>query len=309
MNRKLPFGTRIQIALSALVTLMVCAGASLTPSPAQAQWAPETTITSETAGVDHFFGQAVATVGTINGTSILVLGAPGAADEGRAYLVNASSGNIRATLTSPNGDFGGEFGAAVGTVGDITGDGFPDVIVGAPQEAATSGENNAGATYLYDGDTGAFIRTLQTSSANIDPGRRLGSAVAGVGDIDGGGDPDILVGAPFQAAGGAQGAGRAYLFRGEDGSVIRTITGGNVDTGRFGTSVAGVGNLVGDATPDLLIGAPRENATAAGSPLNEAGRVYLIDGSGTLGPTVITSSNVETGGQFGNSVASFGPTD
>jgi hypothetical protein len=277
-------------------------------APVHGQYVVDETITADQPGVDEFFGTAIAEVGiTGDETHILVTGIPDPADEGQAVLVDATTKQVLATLTSQDPELAGEFGSAVGVVDDLTGDGFPDVIVGAPLETV-SNDSNAGAAYVYNGQTGDFVRTLQTNAANVEPGRRLGSAVTGVGDIDGNGVSDILVGAPFQTAGGEPGAGRAYLFSGEDGSVIRVLTGGEEESGRFGASVADLGsNLFGGSKGDFLVGAPRESATAAGSVVDQSGRAYLFDGSNSATPISLSSSNVEPGGQFGRAVASLGP--
>jgi len=200
--------------------------------PANGQYLPAQTITSDNPDVDDFFGRAIADVGTVSGVPVLIVGAPGDADQGRAYLVNGNDGTIRSTLSSPNGTFEGRFGDAVGIVDDLTGDGFPDVVVGAPLEDPTVTFTNAGVAYVFDGDTGAFVREIQTptSSPDFETERLFGAAVAGIGDINGDGSPDILIGAPEQDAGGANRAGKAYIFNGSDGALIDVLTGAEEDT-------------------------------------------------------------------------------
>jgi hypothetical protein len=240
---------------------------------------------------------------TGSGANVLAVGSPGADDEGKAFLVNRSTGSTIATLTSPNGQFLGRFGEAVSVIDDVSGDGFPDVVVGAPEEDVGNA-TNAGRAYIFNGQTGAFVRELQTDSPNLVADRRFGDAVSGIGDINGDDIGDILVGAPLQNSGGSDNAGKAYVFSGSDGSLLGAFSGNNELNGRFGTAVAGVGDVVGSAVDDFVIGAPRETATAAGSPVSEAGRVYVIDGD-SFSQTVVTSSNPDSGGQFGRSVAAF----
>jgi hypothetical protein len=291
---------RIARNLVAVLTVIVIGMIAL-PMTAYAQYVDDQTIVSEDVRTDQFFGKDVSEVDTIDGTPVLVVGAPWPSDAGRVYLLNSDDRSVRATLTSPNPTLGGRFGRTVESVGDVTGDGISDVVVGAPQEDSNSSVNNAGAAYIFDGEIGVFVRELQTGSDNQENGRRFGEAVAGIGDVNGDGTPDVIVGAPGQDIGGNDRAGKAYLFSGADGSVLDVITGAEEDTGLFGASVAKVGNLVGDSTPDVAIGAYRED----GASTTESGRVYLIDGN-TLDQTVITSPNAQSGGFFGRSLASIG---
>jgi hypothetical protein len=286
--------------LAVLVGLSAAIAAQ--PSVTLSQYVADSPITSTNPEVDSFLGSSLGSTSASFG--LLVIGAPGAGadDSGRAYLYDTDTDQIIATLSSPNATNQGRFGEAVGILPDITGDSTPEVVVGAPQESPGQ-ESNAGAAYIFNGATGDLMMELQTASVN--PGRRLGAAVTGVGDIDGGGSPDVLVGAPFETSGGNLGAGKAYIFSSEDGDVIDVLTGGDETVGRFGIALANVGDLVGDSTSDFIVAAPRETAIAGGSPVSEAGRVYLIDGS-TFAQTVITSSNVEPGGQFGRSVGAIG---
>lgn len=295
---------RLSVGWLLLVGLIV----ALVPQTAGAQYASPTRYTSDNADTDDFFGSSVARVGVKADTEIFVIGAPGDADDGRAYLLNGN-GDVRATLTSRNGQNGGRFGATVGVVGDVTGDGFPDVVVGAPSEDA-GGFSNAGYVYIFNGDTGNYVVTLQTPVGQTNSGRNFGRAVAGIGDITGDGIPDVAVGAPSEEASGASTAGKVYLMSGDTGDLISgtPIAGKPEGNGRFGASVAGVGDLVGDGTPDLLVGAPGESETVNNSTRNGAGRAYVINGN-TYGKTVITSGNIETGGQFGSSVAAIGTGD
>lgn len=289
-------------ALAVFLVFGVGGGAS----PVNAQYVEKETFVTENPGNDDFFGSAVEEVGTTGGVPVLVVGAPGVTNptngriEGRAYLVNGNDGTIRHTLTTPNSTNNGQFGAAVGVVDDVTGDGFPDVVVGAPREGNPAA-STAGAAHIFNGDTGAFVRTLQTSTSNITSGRRFGNSVAGIGDVNGDGTADVVVGASDETAGGQGQAGMVYLFSGSDGSVIDVLTGAEENGGKFGAAVAGVGDLVGDDTPDFAVGAFGESVEGS----EGAGRVYLFDG-GDRSQIEITSSNVETGGQFGRSIASVG---
>jgi hypothetical protein len=284
-------------------------GWAVAASPVSGQYVDDQTIALNTPDTDERFGGSVAKVGVDGGTPILVVGAKdaeGPATErtgaGKAYLVNGSDGTVRSTLNSQNETTQGDFGKAVGVVSDVTGDGFPDVIVGAPSEdPSEASELDAGVAYLYDGMDGSFEAKLQTTVDNIEDGRRFGAAVAGVGDVNGDDTPDVLVGAPGQTNGNAN-AGHVYVFSGDNlgGDPIAVLTGAGEGGGNFGTSLTPVGDLMADdGTADFVVGAPGE--------LGGDGQVYFVDGStigGTVSTTTVTSPN--EGGAFGAAVDSFG---
>ena len=302
----------------ALLAGALLAGGTALPSRAQPGYTGDQVFTSDAPANDDNFGGAVAQVGTMDGDRVFVVGAPGAENtdtgrlEGLAYLVNGSTGAVISSLVtrSTNSTEGGEFGAAVGRVGDVTGDGAPDVVVGAPSEDVGA-VSNAGNAYVFDGSNGDYVMTLQAADAsNIETGRQFGAAVTGIGDVTGDDVPDLVVGAPGQGAGGAGVAGKVYVFSGADGSEVDVLTGAEVNGGRFGASVARAGDLVGDGsngadgTADFALGAPGEDT---------GGQGYLVDGS-TIGGTVSTTTfdsgtNIEIGGKFGATLAPLGSGD
>jgi hypothetical protein len=210
----------------------------------------------------------------------------------------ATAGADTVNLVSPNEIDDGWFGHAVAGVPDLDGDGHDDVIVGAPGENP-AGFSEAGRVYIFSGATGDIIRA--TSSPNDEADGHFGWAVAGLPDVNGDGLGDYLVGAP-----GENGSGRAYVFSGSNGALIRTHNSGNpVAGGEYGWSVAGIDDLNLDGRGDYLIGAPGE--TVAGQA--DAGRAYVVSGiSGTV-ITAKTSPNSELGGHFGYSVAGVPDTN
>src|SRR3990172_8343183 len=108
----------------------------------------------------------------------------------------AASGSV--VFTHPNPQSGAEFGSSMAFVGDINGDGVPDLLVGAPKQDV-GGNANQGQAYLLSGATGALIRTLDNPFPQA--GSRFGISVASAGDIDGDGKNDLLVGASNQNVG------------------------------------------------------------------------------------------------------------
>jgi hypothetical protein len=98
-----------------------------------------------------------------------------------------------------------------------------------------------------------------------DSGAQFGAAIASIGDVDGDGISDLIVGAPASGKGAALG-GEAQLLSGRGGALIREFLGSQTN-GRFGCSAVGTGDLNGDGVPDLMVGAFGE------------GCVYVYSGS------------------------------
>jgi len=215
-------------------------------------------IVGEHAG-DHF-GFEVANAGDLDndGADEFIVGAPfsqvDGADSGRAYVYCGRSGMLIHRLHGRPGDL---LGWSVAGAGDCDGDGVPDLLVGAP---AT--KTGAGSVLVYSGRTGELLYRL-TGEARFD---RFGVQVAGIGDLDGDGRADFLVGAPGADRAGRD-AGSAYVFSGRDGKRFLRLDGEAEGQG-FGKSVAGGKD---EAHHFIVIGAPDAGP-------NRHGRVYVYDG-------------------------------
>jgi hypothetical protein len=135
---------------------------------------------------------------------------------------------------------------------------------------------------VYSGRDGAVLLTLEGEDRAND---QFGRHAAGIGDVDGDGCADVVVGAPQNSSSGA-GAGRAYIFSGKDGAKRLTLTGERAGDG-FGSAVAG--STVGKSTW-ILVGAP-----AAGP--DRHGRVYVYEGLSSTPKFVIEAD--ETGSALG----------
>ncbi|MGH9870683.1 MAG: thrombospondin type 3 repeat-containing protein [Candidatus Polarisedimenticolia bacterium] len=246
---------------------------------------------------DAFFGQSVSGAGDVNddGHDEVVVGAPNlnavTFQEGGAFLYPGSpSGLAGAASWSPTGSqSGGRFGAAVAGVGDLNDDGFDDVAIGAPQES--DGEAGEGRVHVFLGSGSGLSATPVIVLQGGQAGAAFGSVVAGAGDVNDDGFDDLLVGAPFYD-GGQTDEGRAYLFLGSAAGVsavpVWTMEADQVGA-LAGASVAGAGNMNGDARADIVVSAPGYDNDQSGE-----GRLYVFlgtTGGASIDPVMVLESN------------------
>lgn len=190
--------------------------------------------------------------------------------QGQAFLVSGANGSFLRTFDVPMPRPGARFGSAVAGAGDVNGDGIPDLIVGAPG-LTVAGNESQGQSFVFSGADGSLLHTLDHPMPQA--GARFGSAAAGVGDVDGDGIPDFLVGAPQQDVGGNINQGRAFLMSGADGTLLRILDDPTPQAGGgFGWAVAGANDVNGDSEPDLLVAAPGQDVNGN----RGQGRVFLF---------------------------------
>jgi len=209
------------------------------------------------------FGYSLADVGDVDGDGVrdFAVGAPqtrAEPDAGAAVFVY--SGRDRSLLRELGGDDDTGFGAALACLGDVDGDGVPDLAVGVPPYQRST--LALGHVAVFSGRTGAVIRTVRSDRA----GATFGETVADVGDVDGDGCHDFVVGGND---GGAVPLVR--LFSGRSGSTLRDFAADSCFD--FGRMVYGVGDLDGDRVGDVAVTAP-----GFGNDAHEPGRVVFFSG-------------------------------
>jgi hypothetical protein len=244
---------------------------------------------------NDLFGGSVSGAGDVNndGFDDFIVGAPfdsnNATNSGSARVFSGVDGSILYTL---NGDSAGDlFGISVSGAGDVNGDGFADLIVGA-RNADNNGADS-GSARVFSGVDGAILYTFNGDSA----GDQFGGSVSGVGDVNNDGFDDFIVGA-LGDSNNATSSGSARVFSGADGSVLYTFN-GDLAFDQFGNSVSGAGDVNGDGFADLIVGAFGDGNNGFGS---GSARVF----SGATGAILYTYNGDSALDQFGVSVSGAG---
>ncbi len=249
-----------------------------------------------------FAGSAVDGGRDVDGDGIidLLVGAFGATPSGgasgRTYMVSGGGSRMTVSLTSVaagNGGFAID-GEAVGDVsgeaarlaGDVNGDGLGDIIVGARGSDALGSES--GRAYVVFGTAAAGPIALSGLGAGgfiIDAqgaGDRCGLSVSGIGDVDGDGLDDLIVGCPYGLDG--EQTGHTYVVFGKADATpvaladVALGVGGFAIVGedggdRSGFSVDAAGDVNGDGLDDVVLGALRADPQGSSS-----GRAYVVFG-------------------------------
>jgi len=267
--------------------------------------------TAESNRADTYFGNSVATAGDVNGDgySDVIVGAygydNGESSEGCVFVYHGSATGLEteASWTAESNCADAYFGNSVATAGDVNGDGYSDVIIGA--YGYNNGESAEGRVYVYHGTSSGLETTESWTAESNQADTYFGSSVATAGDVDGDGFSDVIVGA-YKYSNGESYEGRVYVFHGS-ASGLETVESWTVESNRadayLGNSVASAGDVDGDGFSDMIAGAyGYDNGESA------EGRVYVYHGSPSGLETVeswMTESN-RVDAYYGASVASAG---
>jgi len=249
---------------------------------------------------DDLFGSALAGIDDLDGDAAfdLAVGAPGddenGPDRGGIWILFLDiEGRVRQEqkIAEGKGGFDGDlddddrFGSAVAAIGDVNGDGITDLAVGAPND--NDGPSNAGAVWILfmkmDGRVDRWQKVSDSDGGfggNLDAEDHFGAAVAGIGDLDDDGIPDLVVGAPGGDENGTDRGEVWVLFLDSAGRVRKEVRiadddggfrGNLADDDGFGSAVANAGDLNDDGIPDLAVGAPNDDDGDA-----NAGAIWIL---------------------------------
>jgi hypothetical protein len=255
------------------------------------------------------FGSSVASAGDVNGDGYddVIVGAPnfGSAfnsDEGRAflYLGSAAGPSVLADWSAGSGLYSSAYGFSVASAGDVNGDGYADLIVGAPLYD-NRGFPDEGRVFVYAGSVSGPSRDPVWTADGNKTLAQFGYSVAGAGDVSGDGIADVIIGAPYDDS------GRVFVYHGSLAGLGPSSDFSakiNKSPAQFGASVAGVGDVNGDGIADVAIGAPRvgDQTTTAGGLV----RVYYGSRSGLGNPPAFSATESQTNALLGGSVAGAG---
>jgi hypothetical protein len=211
------------------------------------------------------FGCSVGAAGDVNGDQYddVIVGAcdynNGLSKEGRAFLFYGSNAGLGTTpgWTFDGGQKDAHLGFSVGSAGNVNGDAFDDIIIGAPQ--SSNGEMREGQAYVFRGSASGPITSTYWILEGNQAGALFGTSVATAGDANCDGYSDVIVGAPrFSDSQSAEGA--IFLFYGSDVGLDVTpgwwVSSGQSESG-FGTAVGTAGDINGDGCSDVIVGAPQ----------------------------------------------------
>ncbi len=202
-------------------------------------------------GVGDFFGRSVSNAGDVNrdGFADLIVGAVGDDNNGtNSGIARVFSGLDGSILYNFEGDsVGDNFGQSVSHAGDVNGDGFADLIVGAYLD--DNNGNESGSVRVFSGLDGSILYNFDGDSAED----YFGVSVSHAGDVNGDGFADLIVGAHGDNNNGNE-SGSARVFSGLDGSILHTFDGSS-GFDFFGFSVSSAGDVNGDGFADLIVGA------------------------------------------------------
>jgi hypothetical protein len=277
-------------------------------------------------------GYSVSSAGDVNGDGFddLIVGAnrddPNGSNSGASFVVFGKTDRSAVELSDVEAGTGGfvingvsandRSGRSVSSAGDVNGDGFDDLIVGADEDDPNGsksgasfvvfGKTDGSAVELSDVEAGTGGYVINGVSADDQSGRSVSSA----GDVNGDGFDDLIVGADFDDPNGGYSGASFVVFGKTDGtavelSAIEAGTGGFVINGvsaydRSGASVSSAGDVNGDGFDDLIVGAPGDGPNG-----NRSGASFVVFGKTDGSAVELSAIGAGTGGFVINGVSKY----
>jgi hypothetical protein len=256
-------------------------------------------------------GRSVASAGDVNGDgySDVIVGARsydnGQTDEGAAFVYHGSASGLSTTASSllERNQAYAYMGVSVSSAGDVNGDGYSDVIVGAFYY--DNGQSNEGASFVYHGSSSGLSTTASSQLESNQAGAQMGTSVASAGDVNGDGYSDVIVGAYYYDNGQTD-EGAAFVYHGSATGLSTTASfqvESNQANANMGFSVSSAGDVNGDGYSDMIVGARYYD-----NGQTDEGAAFVYHGSAT-GLSTTKSSQLESnqaGANLGFSVSSAG---
>ena len=258
-----------------------------------------------------WYGLRVSSAGDVNGDGYddVVVGARlydnGELNEGAAFVYLGSSSGLQTPphriLESDQAE--ANFSTGLGPAGDVDGDGYDDVVIGAPE--FDNGETDEGAVFVYHGSPSGLEATPRLTLEIDVVDARYGHRTRTAGDINGDGYDDLIVGAPYYDN-GEEREGAAFVYLGsEDGLITKHAWSFESDQrdAECGVMVNTAGDVNGDRYDDVIVGAGYFDGIRS-----DQGRVWVFLGSesGLASEPHWSMVGERTGGIFGRWAASAG---
>jgi hypothetical protein len=246
--------------------------------PSSANWTAESNL------INVYFGRSVSSAGDVNGDgySDVIIGAHGftnpESNEGKVFVYHGSGSGLQSSpnWSAESNQTNAYLGVSVSTAGDVNGDGYSDVIVGA--YLFDNGETDEGMVWVFNGSISGLSNTYSWSADGNQISAQLGSSVSTAGDINGDGYSDVIVGAPFYD-GGQTDEGRALVYTGSsNGLIYAWYSESDQASANYGSAVSTAGDVNGDGYSDVIVGANNYDNT-----FTDEGRVLVFYGNGGAG--------------------------
>lgn len=307
MFNKKSFVKSLLLSLVILAAFVAGQFSSIVPASASVTTTADWSVESNQASAEA--GRAVGFAGDVNGDGHLdvFVSMPfygnGQTNEGRVAVYYGSADGLSTTAdwTAESDKIGALFGAAVASAGDVNGDGFDDLIVGAPywDEGA---DIKIGKVFVYHGSSGGLTTASWTMLGENDDDR-FGGSVGTAGDVDGDDYDEVLV-ASQRHDNGQTDEGKVYAFHGSSGGLSGspdwTYESNQIEA-LLGSSVSSGGDVNNDGYEDIVVG-------GQGLGQYDYGRAYAFYGSsgGLSGSPDRTYWGEEWGSKFGFAVSKAG---